>query len=57
MAACQGPMCCICWPIPNRWCAQYGHRPVKISHTSVLVEAELLLDGIPTRVAYKRLRS
>jgi tRNA A-37 threonylcarbamoyl transferase component Bud32 len=32
------------------------HRPVKLSHSCLMVEAELVLEGVATRVAYKRSR-
>jgi tRNA A-37 threonylcarbamoyl transferase component Bud32 len=32
------------------------HRPYKLSHRSLVVQAELPLDSGPTRVAYKRVR-
>lgn len=41
---------------PQRLLRRHRHEPVKLSHSSVVVEAELPVAGAPTRVAYKRLR-
>ena len=41
---------------PGQLIEANAHRPVKLSHTSVMVEAELSIGGQPTAVAYKRLR-
>lgn len=42
---------------PEHLLLTHRHRPVKLSHTSVVVEAELTLSGQPVRVAYKRARA
>lgn len=41
---------------PDRLLRRNRHRAVKLSHRSLVVEAELPLAGVPTRVAYKRIR-
>ena len=37
------------------WRRHYA-TPIKLSHSSLIVEAQFMLDGQPTRVAYKRSR-
>ncbi|HEY5311208.1 MAG TPA: lipopolysaccharide kinase InaA family protein [Pirellulales bacterium] len=41
---------------PGRPLREFAHRPVKLSHTSLIVEAELQLAGGRVHVAYKRSR-
>lgn len=41
---------------PEQLMQEYLHRPVKISHSSVVVRAVLALDSGPVGVAYKRYR-
>lgn len=41
---------------PDRPLRRHRHAPVKISHSSVVVQAELMLAGGPLPVAYKRSR-
>lgn len=41
---------------PEAILAQFHHHPLKLSHTSVLVQAELIVDGVPTKIAWKRCR-
>jgi tRNA A-37 threonylcarbamoyl transferase component Bud32 len=42
---------------PGRPLREFAHRPVKLSHTSLVVEAELQLAGGRVHVAYKRSRA
>src|SRR5262249_21174715 len=42
---------------PDALLSAYRDRPAKLSHTSVVVEAEMTLDSEPVRVAYKRSRA
>src|SRR5580700_6594908 len=39
---------------PERPLREFAHRPVKLSHTSLVVQAEMQLGDQRVRVAYKR---
>jgi tRNA A-37 threonylcarbamoyl transferase component Bud32 len=39
---------------PDALWRRHHHTPIKLSHSSLIVEALLTLDGCPTRVIYKR---
>lgn len=41
---------------PERLIREYIDAPIKISHSGVVVEAQLPIDGVPTSVAYKRIQ-
>src|SRR5271156_6098147 len=41
---------------PDALWRRHYETPIKLSHSSLIVEALLTLDGLPTRVAYKRSR-
>src|SRR5580700_7864874 len=38
---------------PDALWRRHHETPIKLSHSSLIVEALLTLDGLPTRVAYK----
>jgi len=42
---------------PDRLLRKNAHRPIKLTHRSVVVEAEFPLAGGPVRVAFKRVRA
>jgi len=42
---------------PDRLLQQNAHRPIKLTHRNVVVEAEFALTGRPVRVAFKRVRA